>query len=797
MQVLQEICMRQQLVRNVLFGVTALLLIGASFVTMHVGVRANSDQRMTMKGQIGPFVQQAHLLQATDPNQQLTLSVSLQLRNQADLNNVLSSLYNPQSAEYHHYLTPDEFNQLFAPTSDQAQAVVAFLQSQGLTVSNVASNNLLIDATGSVAQVDQAFHTQINNYKLGSHTFYSNAFPPSVPASISQLITAINGLDNSVNYQPLYQMQDSTGKPVRHWNPPGTRHRPGTSGLINLGTTPTGFGPKDLAAAYDSTPLQNAGVLGDNQTVALFELDGYSQNDVAQYFQYYSLGTPNISNVLVDNVSGIAGMGAIEVELDIEVVAAIAPHANQVVYEGPNTFTGINDTYNRIVTDNKAKIATTSWGLCEASSGPGELQTLDSIFKQEAAQGISFFAAAGDTGAYDCGDNNLAVDSPASDPYVTAVGGTSLQLNSGTYGSESVWSNPNDTHRSPKGAGGGGGVSKTFAMQSWQSGPGVQNGYTNGNREVPDVTGDADPATGYAMYCTVVTAGCPATGWLKLGGTSASAPLWAGNTALINQYLQSQGKAVLGYANPQLYSIFNNNSQPYSAFHDINSGNNLFYSATVSYDLASGIGSPDAYNLARDLVVILPAAGSPTPIPTITPSPTPTNTPSPTPTPSPPPAPAIIQNGGLENGSSPWQESSSGGYEMVATDNPHTGTYSVYFCGYMACDDRISQVFTVPTNYKKITLTYWWYADTNKTTKQCQDTFNSQLQTTSGTKIGQLQSSCNTDATNAWVQKTFDVSQYLANYKGKQVSLFFEGTNANGQYQTSDFFVDDVVVNVS
>ena len=126
-------------------------------------------------------------------------------------------------------------------------------------------------------------------------------------------------------------------------------------------------------------PLQSAGTLGDNQTVALFELDGYQSSDVTQYFQNYNLGSPVITNVLVDGFSGSAGQGAIEDELYIEVVAAIAPRAKQIVYEGPNTTQGLNDTYNKIVTDNKAQVVSTSWGLCETSSGTSELQTLDTI----------------------------------------------------------------------------------------------------------------------------------------------------------------------------------------------------------------------------------------------------------------------------------------------------------------------------------------------------------------------------------------------------------------------------------
>ncbi len=768
--------MQRNIRRSLLFAVTAILLLGTSLIAVRLSARADLNARVTLDGQFAPLVQQAHLLQAADGNQQLNLSIGLQLRSQADLDSLLQAMYDPQSTQFHQYLTPGEFNQLFAPTSDQVQQVVAFLQSQGLTITSVAPNNLLIDASGSVAQVQKAFAIRINIYQSGNRTFYANATAPSIPGSISQLITSISGLDDSVQYHPLYQ-RAPTYPPVSHLAGPSS-----------------GYGPKDLAGAYDILPLQSAGTLGDNQTVALFELDGYQSSDVTQYFQNYNLGSPVITNVLVDGFSGSAGQGAIEDELDIEVVAAIAPHANQIVYEGPNTTQGLNDTYNKIVTDNKAQVVSTSWGLCETSSGTSELQTLDTIFKQGALQGISFFAASGDSGAYDCNDTNLAVDSPASDPYVTAVGGTNLQLNAGAYGSESVWSNPNSTTHGPKGAGGGGGLSNTFKQPSWQTGPGVQNAYSNGFREVPDVTANADPATGYAVYCTVTNAGCPSTGWISVGGTSASAPLWAGSTALVNQYLQAQQKKVIGSANPALYALFNAHPQ-FPAFHDVTTGNNLYYPAVTGYDLASGIGSADVYNMARDFVS-LSTGGTPTPTPspTGTPMPTPTNTS--TPTPSPTPLPPLIQNGGFENGQAPWQESSTKGYQLIDPSNSYTGQYSVYFCGYPGCNDRIWQNFTVPANYTKLTVTYWWYSDTNKTVKQCLDNFTSQLQTTSGTPIRIMQQNCNTNVTNNWVQESFDVSSSLAGYRGKQVTLLFRGTNAPGQPQTSDFFVDNVVITV-
>ena len=795
--------LRRHPLGSVVFITTTGVLIAASLLAMRMAARADPNQSSSLNGNIVPLIAQAQFLQATDPNQQLNLSIGLQLRNAPDLDNLLSAIYDPQSSQYHHYLTPDQFNQLFAPTSDQVQQVVAYLQSQGLTVNSIAPNNLLIDATGSIGQVQQAFNTQINNYQVGSHTFYANTTPPSVPTSISQYIASIGGLDNSVQYQPLYQRLASHAAATRQ------NHIHTTT----LAGPTSGYGPQDLSNAYDAAPLQNAGTLGDNQTIALFELDGYQASDVAQYLQNYNLGSPQISNVLVDNFSGNAGQGAIEVELDMEVAAAMAPHANQIVYEGPNTTQGLNDTYNQIVHDDKAQIVSISWGLCEVYTGPAELQTLDNMFKQGASEGISFFAASGDSGAYDCGDSNLAVDSPADDPYITGVGGTNLQLKSGVYGSESVWSNPNDTHRSPKGAGSGGGVSNTFLLSSWQKGPGVINStYSSGTpchapngqycREVPDVTANGDPATGYAMYCTVTNAGCPPGGWLTVGGTSGAAPLWAGSTALINQYLQAQGKATIGYANPALYNLFNAQQQ-LPAFHDITTGNNLYYPATGGYDMGSGMGSPDINNIAHDLL-LLNGGGTPTPTPTPTntpapspsPSPSPTNTPPPTPSPSPTPPPPLIQNGGFESGQVPWQESSSGGYQIVNNLNSHMGQNSAYFCGYMGCDDRLWQIFNIPANYTKITITYWWYSDTNKTGNQCLDYFYSQLHTPAGATIANMQQSCNTQVTNNWISKTYDVSAALAAYKGRPVMLFFRGTNVQGQYQPTDFFVDDVVVTV-
>src|SRR5947209_4054919 len=452
--------MQRSVVHKFVLATVVLIVVGVGVLSISVIARARPDARIPISGQTVPLIRKAKLIGSASGQQQLNLSIGLQARNQQDLADLLSNIYNPHSSLYHHFLTPQQFAAEFGPTAAQQQQVVDYLRSQGLTVTHVASNGLLIDANATVAQVEATFGVTINDYQIGARHFFANANAPTVPASLSSLILSIGGMDNSVRMHPLYHLAAQNGKGLD-----GQRVAHGLQPLA-------GYGPPDLTAAYDAAALQSAGIKGSNQTIAVFELDGYQMSDITQYLQSNNLGNPSITNKLIDGFNGSAGQGAIEVELDIEVVAAMAPQAAQVVYEGPNSTQGVNDTYNKIVTDNLAQITTISWGECEAQSGAAELQTLDGIFKQAAAQGISMFAASGDSGAYDCNDSNLAVDSPAGDPYIIRVGGTTLQLNAGAYGSESAWSDTNATQRSPKGAGGGCGLSSVFTLPTWQTGQG-------------------------------------------------------------------------------------------------------------------------------------------------------------------------------------------------------------------------------------------------------------------------------------------------------------------------------------
>ncbi len=266
------------------------------------------------------------------------------------------------------------------------------------------------------------------------------------------------------------------------------------------------------------------------------------------------------------------------------------------------TTKGAIDVSSKIANDNLAVENSTSWGVCEQQAG-SSIKSEATVFQQMAAQGQTIFDAAGDSGAYDCGGKTtLAVDDPAGQPLVTSVGGTHLNYNAttGAYVSERVWADKASVCQE---CGGGGGLSVVWKMPSWQVGPGVQNSYSNGMREVPDVALQADVAPGYSVYCT-----CPGSGnthgWQSIGGTSLAAPLWAGWEALTNQYLVAHGQPRLGFINPLLYQVGSNATDYATSFHDITTGSNFHYPAATDYDLASGWGSFDAYQLTQTVAAL-------------------------------------------------------------------------------------------------------------------------------------------------------------------------------------------------
>lgn len=559
----------------------AIAMAGSSVLTANA---APARSRALANRNITPGLANAVRLRRADPNRTVDVTVSLALRKEAALDRFITGVSDPRARGYGRYVRPAQFAALYGPTPAQVQQVVDYLRGQGLTTTSVSANRTLVHASGSARAVETAFGVNIWDWRdrLQNRDFFGNDTQPVLPASLAPSIVGIAGLNNHYQARRVGQVR-SVGQMPRV--PPG-------------GGPAGGYTPSEIKSAYDIVPLAALGYTGGGQSVGLVEFDGFKQANIDTYDSHYGLSTSPPTVVAVGGASTTPGVNELEVELDIEVMHAIAATAPITVWEAPNTDRGAIDAYNAIVVSDTTPSNSTSWGLCEAGTLKSQMLTLDGIFKQAAAQGQSFFAASGDSGAYDClGSTDLAVDHPASDPYVTAVGGTTLTVtSSGGYASESAWS---WASHSPK-LGSGGGLSKVFSQPTWQSGPGVANPNSNQMRQVPDVALDADTRTGYSIYTTANGV----AGWYVVGGTSAGAPAWAAFASVVNQYRFTAGgdRPAIGFANPALYRLGSATS-PYPPFHDVTTGDNLYYQATAGWDFATGWGSFDAFNLARDLMV--------------------------------------------------------------------------------------------------------------------------------------------------------------------------------------------------
>ncbi len=570
--------------------------------------------RVPLADSAASYTSSSQLVSHVVSGQPMTLSVGLSLRNTANLTAYLRQVSTPGSSLYHQYLNPATFAALYGPLPGSEAAVAAYLRSQGLTITNTYANHLVIDAAGTVGKVEQAFQVKINNSRgADGHLYYANASAPSLPGELAPLVTTVSGMDDLVQYGRQSLSVAQSGTLAQDAHAPISCPQPGKA------TVPTAYTPVQIASAYNFTKLYNAGVLGEGQTVGLLELDGYSPNDIALYASCFGGKNMDIQPISIDGFNGQPGANAAEVELDMEMVLGLAPRlASLRVYEASITsLAAYNDAWARIVNDN-VQVVSTSWVFCE--QGPGmsnEIQQENIFFQAAAAQGQTILVASGDLGATGCYDPKTntktfpAVDDPASQPYVTGVGGTRLLLNpDNSYLSEAVW---ND--RDIRNGASGGGVSQFWHMPSWQQGPGVANAYSTGFREVPDVSVNADPQTGYDVYCSV--GGCAGGGWHIMGGTSAAAPVWAAMIALANEASLKANGFMTGFLNPSLYQISHGAAgTSYAAsFHDVvpvqgivnNNdyvGNSGTYPDASSYDLATGLGSFDAYGLSQNLITL-------------------------------------------------------------------------------------------------------------------------------------------------------------------------------------------------
>jgi kumamolisin len=425
---------------------------------------------------------------------------------------------------------------------------------------------------GTVANMNEAFGTHIELYQAPGGLFRGRTGELTVPSDVAPLLVGVFGLDDRPQAK--------------------TRLRRHVAGIGPRAAGDTSYTPPAIAKLYNYPAGTGAG-----QTVAIIELGGgYKTADLTSYFSSIGVSpAPAVSSVSVDAAvnqpTGDPNSADGEVLLDIEVVGAIAPGARIAVYFAPNTDQGFLDAITTAVHDTvrKPSIVSISWGGPESSWTDQSLTAYDQAFQDAAVLGVSVCCASGDDGSADgVTDGAAHVDFPSSSPHVLACGGTRLESTSGKITNEVVW------NQGPGNGASGGGVSEKFPLPAFQSNAGVPVSVNSSHfkgRGVPDVSGDADPATGYQIFVDGRSA--------VFGGTSAVAPLWAALIAVLNQQV---GKP-LGFLNASLYG----SSIAGKALRDITSGNNGAYNAGHGWDACTGLGSPNGQQLLAGLKQPAPA----------------------------------------------------------------------------------------------------------------------------------------------------------------------------------------------
>ena len=560
----------------------------------------------------------AHIAGALPADTPLRLTIALQPRDPAALRAFATAVSTPGSPEYRDYVAPAQFAQRFGATPDAVQAVEASLRAHGLTPGTPSSNALSIPVTTTAGAAARAFSVSFAHVTLrNGATAIVNQQAPSLDAGVALDVQAVLGLDTVSQAKPLLvRAHAATAAPQlrRHVVTGGPQPCATAS---SAAASQGGFTADQIASAYGLSGLYTSGAPGGGpdegagQTVAVLELEPFDPTDIAAYQQCYATNA-QVTNIPVDNGAG-SGSGSGEAALDVENVIGLAPQASILVYEGPNSGSGPYDTFSAIISQRRAQVVTASWGQCEFINGFSHAQAENTLFQEAAAQGQSIFSASGDDGAEDCFPENPTpqVDDPASQPFVTGVGGTHVS-SLGPRPAESVW---ND---GPVVGAGGGGVSTFWRMPIYQAAAppalhvvnagssGSTCGASSGNcREVPDVSADSDPGTGYVIYWNGSGASGLAApqGWQVVGGTSGAAPAWAALIALANASSACDGTAI-GFANPALYNAA---ATAYAAdFNDTTSGDNDLtgtnggqFVAGAGYDMATGLGSPNGATLAR------------------------------------------------------------------------------------------------------------------------------------------------------------------------------------------------------
>ena len=559
----------------------------------------------------------------------LSVTVALASRDPAGLAAYAAGVSEADSLDYHRYLSVAQFAQRFGASATALAAVRSWLKGRDLSPGAVSPNGLSLTVDATASRFAKAFSTTFRRLTLrGGRATYANVSAPALGAGIAHDVQGIVGLDDLAAPRPLDRVATRAARTSRV-TPRSQAH---ASNAVSpcASATAAAAGPDSgaytidqIASGYDFGGLYASGDEGAGVTVAVYELEGNFPSDISAYQSCF--GTD--ATVSYESVDGGPSSpnpnngDGVETELDLENLIGLAPKVNVLVYQGPNTAQGGMATYEAIISADRAKVIETSWGECEADLGQSTAKSEATLFEEAAVQGETVIAAAGDDGAQDCygetalPDTSVAVDDPASQPFVTGVGGTTLS--SAGQHSETVWNN--GVASVPQGGGAAGGGDSTFwTMPGYQSSAASSLNVINSQssssdcgaspgtycREVPDVSADADPNTGYLIYWDGNGQDTDSNGWIAVGGTSGAVPVWSAVLALADA--SSTCTAPIGFANPALYSAASGN---YGAdFNDVTSGNNdlldtsgSLYTAGTGYDQASGLGTPIASTLVPSL----------------------------------------------------------------------------------------------------------------------------------------------------------------------------------------------------
>ena len=525
--------------------------------TRHFRVIAGSERKA---------VRGAQLIRNSHPDQTIEVSVRLRPKSGAKFGELKSALENPGFK----HMSRAGFEKVHGADPADLEAIRKFAAEFNLKVRETGTElaRRTVMLAGTVSNLEKAFGVELKEYSHPKGNFRGRVGAIHVPAEYANIIQGVFGLDNRPQAEPHF------------------RRAAETSGLktskIKAHVSAASYNPNQVAQLYDYPAGDGTG-----QCIGLIELGGgFKLDDLSNYFKGLSLSEPQVIAVSVDGATSsptTPDSADGEVMLDIEVAGAIAPEAKIAVYFAPNTDQGFLDAVTTAVHDstNQPSVISISWGSAESQWTGQAFTNFDEAFQAAAAMGLTVCVAAGDSGSSDgVNDGSNHVDFPASDPFVLACGGTSLQASNGKIVKETVW---ND---GASGGATGGGVSDVFALPSYQKGIGVPAPtVAAGGRGVPDVSGDADPNTGYNILVDGQSG--------VFGGTSAVAPLWAALVAIMNQ---KTGKAA-GFLSPRIYG----SGIEAAGFHDITQGNNGAFSAGTGWDACTGLGSPDGAKLASAL----------------------------------------------------------------------------------------------------------------------------------------------------------------------------------------------------